>query len=271
MQWSTGAGATDRGPRPDNQDAFLSAGPVHVVADGIGGQRGGGAASKAIVEAFQHLTTVHPAQPREVGAAVRIAQQAVDRVAAEYGGESGSTLTGAVAVEHKGEPWWMVINVGDSRVYVVDDDDISQVTVDHSYVQELVDRGEITRAQAYAHPDRNIITRAIGDGDPNFDAWLVPVVPGQQLVITSDGLPNTLPDARIASIVRRAEDSAAAAQGLIDAALAAGANDNVTVIVTGRAEVATSADADASPWQRWPEEVVEDDDTTLDSDRDNSR
>lgn len=267
MQWSTGAGATDRGPRPDNQDSFLSAGPVHVVADGIGGHRGGGAASKAIVEAFQHLTTVDPAQPREVAAAVRIAQQAVDVVAADYGGESGSTLTGAVAVEHKGEPWWMVINVGDSRVYVVDAGQIDQVTVDHSYVQELVDRGEITAAQAYSHPDRNIITRAIGDGDPDFDAWLVPVVPGQQLVVASDGLTNALPDARVASIVGLAEDPATAASRLVDAALAAGASDNVTVIVTGSTDLETSSSADPSPWQRWPEEALEDDETTLDSER----
>lgn len=268
MQWSTGAGATDRGPRPDNQDSFLSAGPVHLVADGVGGHRGGGAASKAIVEAFQHLTTVDPAQPREVAAAVRIAQEAVDEVAAHYGGESGSTLAGAVAVEHKGEPWWMVINVGDSRVYVVDDGQIEQVTVDHSYVQELVDRGEITAAEAYAHPDRNIITRAIGDGDPDFDAWLVPVVPGQQLVIATDGLTNVLPDATVASIVGRADDPAVAASRLVDSALAAGASDNVTVIVTGATDLETRTDADASPWQRWPDQWVDDDETTLDSERD---
>lgn len=263
MHWSAGVGATEQGPRLDNQDSFLSDGPVQIVADGMGGHAGGGAASKAVVGAFAHLSTIETVRPSDVSSAVQAAQLAVDAVSSSIGSEAGSTLTGAVAVEHEGQPWWMVVNIGDSRVYLVERGEIDQITVDHSYVQELVDRGDITPAQARTHPERNIITRAVGDGRPYFDAWLVPVVPGQQLVIATDGLTNALPDALIASIVAAAEGTAQAVGHLVDAALAAGATDNVTVIVTESPDRKTAADAVATPWPRWPEDLFEDDEITL--------
>lgn len=263
MHWSVGAGATAQGPRLDNQDSFLSAGPVHVVADGMGGHAGGGAASKAVVAAFQHLAAADSVHPDDVAAAVHAGQLAVDAVSARLGGEAGSTLTGAVAVEYEGQPWWMVINVGDSRVYVFDRGQIFQVTVDHSYVQELVDRGQITPIEAYHHPERNIITRAMGDGRPDFDAWLVPVVPGQRLVIASDGLTNALADARVAAIVSLAGDLSVAASRLVETALQVGATDNVTVIVAESSGQQTSVDADPGPWPRWGSDAMDDDDTTV--------
>lgn len=263
VSWSSGSGATDVGPRQRNEDSFLTEGPVHIVADGMGGHLGGEAASRAVVDAFSSLTTLDPVTPDHVEDAIHAAQEAVETLAAQLGGESGSTLTGAVAVEHDGQPWWMVINVGDSRVYVLDAGALTQVTVDHSYVQQLVDRGEITAAQAEQHPDRNIVTRAMGDGMRSFDAWLVPAIPGRRLVVASDGLTKALADARIGSIASLAGGPALAAARLLDAALEADANDNVTVVVVDTLHAQTDADADAGPWRMWAGDFLEEDDTTV--------
>ena len=263
MTWVWAGGTTDRGPRAQNEDSFLSEGPVQIVADGMGGHLGGAAASEAVIDAFKPLTTMNPVRASDVTAAVHKAQEDVEDLAVMLGGESGSTLTGAIAVEHHGQPWWMVINVGDSRVYVVDSGSIAQVTVDHSYVQELVDWGEITPLEARTHPERNIVTRAIGDGQRGFDAWLVPAVPGRRLVIASDGLTNTLADARIASIASLPGEPGAAASQLLDTALGAGVHDNVTVIVVENLDAQTATDADAAPWWHWGVDDMDEDDTTL--------
>ena len=217
--WFVGAGVTDTGGRARNEDAFLSHGAVHIVADGMGGHLAGAAASRAVVEAMRPLSQLEPVRPDDVAGAVVRAQDAVERLAERLGGASGSTLTGAVAVEHDDEPWWMVVNVGDSRVYALEGGALEQVTVDHSYVQTLVDRGDITRAQADGHPDRNIVTRAIGDGRRGFDAWMVPARPGMRLIIASDGLTKAVSDDRIAVIASLAGGVDAAAGRLVEAAL----------------------------------------------------
>lgn len=261
--WGVGSGVTDRGPRARNEDSYLSAGPVHIVADGMGGHIGGAAASAAVVDAFRHLINLESVQPSDVEAAVMSAQESVEELSVQLGGESGSTLTGAIAVEHDGQPWWMVINVGDSRVYVLDRGALLQVTVDHSYVQELVDRGDISALEARAHPDRNIVTRAIGDGQRGFDAWLVPALPGRRLIVASDGLTNTLADARIGSIATLAGKPALAAERLIETAIGVGVNDNVTVVVVDTLDAQTDIDADAAPWRAWDPDALDDDDTTV--------
>lgn len=262
VAWCAGAGATDPGGRARNEDAFLSLGPVHVVADGMGGHVAGAAASTAVVEAFRPLAEASPVTPHDVVTTVERAQRDVERVSEQAGGNSGSTLTGAIAVEHDGQPWWMVINVGDSRVYSLDGGSVSQITVDHSYVQELVDRGDITPAQAEVHPDRNIVTRAIGDGLRDFDAWLVPAMPGCRLVVASDGLMKAMSDARIGAIAALAGEAGLAASRLVDAAVEAGASDNVTVVVADTLHAQTSDDADPSPWRSWGLRN-DDDDTTV--------
>ena len=261
--WCSGAGATDIGPRAENQDAFLSAGRVHIVADGMGGHVGGAAAAQAVTDAFRPLAGAPVLTPEDVEAAVATARDLVEEVSARAGGESGSTLTGAIAVEHDGEPWWMVINVGDSRVYAVDGGALRQITVDHSHVQQLVDAGRITPEQALTHPDRNLVTRAIGDGWPGFDGWLVRARPGLRLVAASDGLMKALTDARIGSIAALAGGASDAADRLVAAALEAGTTDNVTAVVVDTLHAQTPGDASASPWHAWGEDVLDDDDTTL--------
>jgi len=126
------------------------------------------------------------------------------------------------------------------------------LTVDHSHVQELLDAGEITPAEALIHPDRNVVTRAIGDGDLSFDAWLLPVRPGERLIVASDGLTKVLSDTRISEIVELAGDDAA--QRLVGAALMAHTSDNVTAVVTEAISGYTREDADPSPWRMWTED-----------------
>jgi serine/threonine protein phosphatase PrpC len=259
LQWGVGSGATDAGPRPRNEDSYCASGPVFIVADGMGGHAAGAAASAAVVEAFLPLVGVPVISPDEVAAAVEQAQVDVMAVSAQVGSHSGSTLTGVLTVEHNGEPWWMVINVGDSRVYRVTETFIQQVTVDHSYVQDLLDAGEITAVEALTHPERNVVTRAIGDGMLGFDAWLMPAIPGEWLVVCSDGLTRAVTDSRIAEVVRLS--GADVAERLVDAALAGKTSDNVTAVVVQAVGVHTSAGAESTPWRLWSEDPAEDDTT----------
>ncbi|WP_160300053.1 PP2C family protein-serine/threonine phosphatase [Demequina oxidasica] len=260
--WHVGSGATDTGQRKANEDAFLAQAPVYIVSDGMGGHYAGAAASAAVVDAFAVLVDDHAVVPEQVTDAVHRARFGVAEVSARAGGESGATLTGAVAVTHDGQPWWFVINVGDSRVYSLDGGVMAQITVDHSRVQELVDSGRITVEQSLVHPERNIITRAIGDEIPGCDAWLVPARPGMRLIVASDGLMKPLSDAQIASIASLAGTPEDTARRLVDAAVEAGAQDNVTVVVADTLHATTSPHANASPWQRWPVGDDFEDDTT---------
>ena len=257
--WAVGSGATDTGPRPRNEDSFCASAPVFIVADGMGGHAAGAAASAAVIEAFADLVGAPTLSPDEVAAAVEQAQVNVQLVSAQAGKHSGSTLTGVVAVEHNGHPWWMVINVGDSRVYRVSGTSIWQVTVDHSYVQDLLDAGEITPAEALVHPERNVVTRAIGDGDAGFDAWLLPVIPGERLVVCSDGLTRVVTEARIAEIVRLS--GVDVAERLVDAALGAQTSDNVTAVVVQAVGAQTGPGAQSAPWRLWVEDPSDDDTT----------
>ena len=263
VAWCVGSGVTDAGGRPRNEDSFLSLGPVHVVADGMGGHLAGAAASAAVVRAFRPLVDLATVTPAEVAEAVQRAQYEVESLGERVGGDSGSTMTGAIAVEHEGEPWWMVVNVGDSRVYALEGGSLRQVTVDHSHVQELVDAGRITPEQAETHPDRNLVTRAIGDNWPGFDGWLVRARPGLRLVAASDGLMKAISDARIGSIAALAGSAQDAATRLVEAALEARTSDNVTVVVADTLHARTPADASPDPWPAWGEDLLDDDDTTI--------
>ena len=263
LTWCVGAGATDTGQRKANEDSYLAQSPVYIVADGMGGHYAGAAASAAVVSAFSPLIGSQSLAATDVIEAVRQARIAVAHVAAAAGGESGSTLTGAIAVTHDGYPWWFVINVGDSRVYAHNHGVLTQITVDHSRVQELVDAGRITVAQSLVHPERNIITRAIGDEIPGCDAWLVPARPGMRLIVASDGLMKALTDVQISGIAGLAGDAEVTARRLVDAAVVMGASDNVTAVIADALHATTPAEAVASPWHRWPAIENYEDDTTL--------
>ncbi|WP_062304074.1 PP2C family protein-serine/threonine phosphatase [Demequina subtropica] len=252
-----GGGATAVGGRARNEDAYLAEAPVFVVADGMGGHVAGAEAAGAAIAAFHPLAGAVAVTPSDVERAHLESRRLVARVQAEVGAASGTTLTGAVAVMHDGSPWWMVVNVGDSRTYALDGGTLRQVSVDHSHVQELVDEGYITPDEALVHPDRNLLTRAIGDDIPEMDAWLVPQVAGRRLIVASDGLMKEVEDREIGELAALIGDPTEAAAALVELAVGRGARDNVTVVVADAVST-TAPDADPAPWPAWGVEAHED-------------
>ena len=222
--------------RAVNEDSYIARMPLFLVADGMGGHARGEAASAEAIRVFaDRFAEGDVPTPDEVLDTLRHANAAVRSISAE--GESGvavagTTLAGIVLVRtgDGAERHFMVLNVGDSRVYDWDDGTLQQVSVDHSAVQELLDAGVISDDEAAAHPDRNIITRALGAGDDvEADVWLLPAAGRGGYLICSDGLSKELDDLAIATVLDR--DAADPADALVAAALDAGGRDNVTVVV----------------------------------------
>lgn len=237
------AAKTDAGTvRPDNQDSVLADPPVFAVADGIGGSAGGAEASQAIVAELAVLAgTV--ADPEHVEAAVRAAHDRVVALHAEIP-TAGSTLCAAVAVrgEHDGPERWLVVNIGDSRCYIVHDTPAEeagrpirrtdQVTTDHSLVQEMIDAGVMDAHDAEQHPGRHVITRAVGSEQAaQPDMWFAPLEIGQRLLLCSDGLVNAVPFEEIDTILHGITETSRACDDLMRLALGHGAQDNVSVII----------------------------------------
>src|SRR6478672_12006013 len=232
---------TDRGLRREmNEDSFIAADPVFAVADGMGGHEAGEIASGICVRTLSEVPRLATGE-RDATAAV--VQQYLLRADAgireETGSRAGTTLSGVVVVEQMGIPYWLVMNIGDSRTYRLSQGQLSQVSVDHSEVQELVDAGEITMAEAAVHPRRHVVTRALGTGDETeADYWLLPVEEGDRILVCSDGLNGELDDEHIARILVDQADPQAAVDELIQAALRSGGRDNVTCIVVDASNVA---------------------------------
>jgi serine/threonine protein phosphatase PrpC len=228
--------------RSVNEDALLAEAPVYLVADGMGGHARGDAASRAVVDTFRrHLASGSLSTPEQVLDAIHSSNEAVRALSAvgeEGTAVAGTTLAGVALVDavdagaDRGVHW-MVFNIGDSRVYGWDGRRLEQITVDHSAVQELVDAGLISAADAERHPDRNVITRAIGTDDyAEPDVWLIPATGRQVFLICSDGLSKEVDPAHIAGILKHGSGHAAGLAGeLVDAALKHGGRDNVTVVV----------------------------------------
>jgi serine/threonine protein phosphatase PrpC len=225
--------------RSVNEDALLAEAPVYLVADGMGGHARGDAASRAVVDTFRrHLVPGAVSTPEQVLDAIHSSNEAV-RALSQHGEEgtavAGTTLAG-VALVDAGDgrgAHWMVFNIGDSRVYTWDGRSLRQLSVDHSAVQELVDAGLISADDAERHPDRNVITRAIGaDEYAEPDVWLIPAAGRQVFLICSDGLSKEVDGEGIARILAGDTGHAAGLAGeLVDAALEHGGRDNVTAVV----------------------------------------
>ncbi len=231
MRTSWGA-ATDRGRvRRLNEDALLAHPPVYLVADGMGGHAAGDGASQVTVAEFAALAGRDAVTPQDVQACfLRAAARVRDAVGP--GRTGGTTVAGAAVSLHGGEPYWLVFNVGDSRVYRLSDGVLEQVTVDHSVVQELIDSGRLRPQDAEAHPDRHVVTRAVGTGSvPDPDYWLLPAGRTDRILLCSDGLTQELDDDAIRYLLMDQVDPDAAAQMLVQAAVEAGGRDNVTVVV----------------------------------------
>lgn len=225
------ASLTDTGlKRTANEDSVLDASPVFVVADGMGGHEAGDRASAAVVAAFEPLRG-RAVEIDDVRDALSRAAAVVEDIAAEHRRGAGSTVTGVALLEHEGAPHWLVFNVGDSRVYRHHGNELTQLTIDHSLGQELVDAGELRAEDLASFSQRNVITRAIGAPDSTADSWLLPVVDGERLLLCSDGLSGEVSDEAIRATLTMNGRPETAATALVRRALQAGGRDNVSVIV----------------------------------------
>ncbi len=228
---------TDTGrQRRDNEDSAFARAPVFVVADGMGGAQAGEVASRIAIEAFEAGLDDSGSPEERLAVRVREANREIyDRSRAEIGREGmGTTLTaaylddGSVAIAH----------VGDSRAYLFRDHKLERLTRDHSLVDELVRRGKLTEEQAAEHPQRSIITRALGpEPDVEVDTWTYPVRRDDVLLLCSDGLTSMISEERISHVLDTSETLDEAADRLIKEANEAGGRDNITVVLTRVEEV----------------------------------
>jgi len=223
---------TDTGlRRAVNEDAFLAEMPVFVVADGMGGHEAGDRASAAVVEVFRSLLGRGELTFDDVTRAVDAAHSAVASIAGSTQRGAGSTLTALLAIHHEGEFRWLVVNIGDSRVYRLRGDRLEQVTVDHSVVQEMVEAGRLDRADMSTFPGRNVITRAVGEERSAADYWLLPIVTGERILLCSDGLPSELSDEALRAGLTLGGAPAQTARALVAQAVSVGGRDNITAVV----------------------------------------
>lgn len=246
----TWAGATDTGLRRDNnQDAFLAEYPLFVVADGMGGHAGGEIASASTIA---RLKAVVDSGAVTTDAIEQALHQVVEDIAShpETTDEgTGTTLTGIFVDVLEGEPRWVSLNIGDSRVYLLRDQRLVQVTTDHSVVQELISSGRLSPEEAEGHPYSNVITRAVGASELTPPDYLgIEIEDGDWFVVCSDGLTKELTDYGIQHFLREYRDPAAAVDAMLAAALENGGRDNVTLIVlqVHRTRGEDSADAEAA-------------------------
>lgn len=218
--------------RKGNEDSYIARAPIFAVADGMGGHLSGDLASDAVVRRLDEGVSADFEPPHLIEQALEVASADIDLIAGDSELGVGTTVTGAILTLIDGVPNFAVFNIGDSRVYRFERNSLKQVTVDHSLVQEMVDSGTISKAQALKHPDGNIITRAVGfRSQPTPDFWMIPLRPGLRLLMCSDGLTGELDDKRIRLHLAAGLSTKETASSLVDAALASGGRDNITVIV----------------------------------------
>ncbi|MFW3172540.1 PP2C family protein-serine/threonine phosphatase [Geodermatophilus sp. CPCC 206100] len=229
----TWGAATVTGQREDNQDRFLAEPPVFAVADGMGGHAGGAAAAETVVEALRALTGSETTTVEKIRLALLRADGEIRAFRGPDTAGAGTTVAGVALVDEGDGPQWAVFHVGDSRVYRWHDGQLEPLTTDHSVVQELIDAGYISDESAATHPQRHIITRALGVGARSEpDVALLPIVAGEHFLACSDGLTGELDDGRLAQAMA-AGVNPHIAQALTSEAEHVGARDNVTVVVVG--------------------------------------
>jgi len=253
---------TDTGhQRTTNEDAHLARTPVFVIADGMGGAQAGEVASQL---AITHFVDGLPGE--ETDASEQRLARAVQDANAEIHALSesdarragmGTTLTAA----YVGPREIAFAHVGDSRAYLLRNGELERITEDHSLVEELLRQGRLTEEEAEEHPQRSIITRALGpEPHVDVDTFTRTAVAGDVYLICSDGLTSMVSEATVGEIMRDAADIGAAAERLVAAALEAGGRDNVTVVLFRIEEVAgTDAPTESSPAQTTDPGSLEDD------------
>ena len=218
--------------RSSNQDSYLlreEATCLYAVADGMGGHRGGNVASAMAVEALQRLDLSAQPSPVHLREAVEAANDAIwERQLTDLSlSGMGTTLT----VLWAGQDSLLVAHVGDSRLYLIRNGEMHQITQDHTYVNDLLASGSITQLEAENHPKRNMLVRAVGvDEYVQVDTGEFTLQPGDIMLLCSDGLTNMVTEEAIQTVLeaRNCHDPAAS---LVECAKAGGGTDNISVIV----------------------------------------
>jgi PPM family protein phosphatase len=237
---------TDTGrQRRDNEDSAFAREPLFVVADGMGGAQAGEVASRMAIETLGQDLPDGASTEQRLAELVREANRRIHeraRVEREHAG-MGTTLTAA----YLDDAGVAIAHVGDSRAYLWREGELKRLTRDHSLVDELVQRGKLTEQQAAEHPQRSIITRALGpEPDVDVDTWTYPVRPGDVLLLCSDGLTSMISEEQVADILRGTSSLQQAGEELVGAANAAGGRDNITVVLFGVEEEGAATDGAAT-------------------------
>jgi protein phosphatase len=234
LRWGS---ATDVGRvRQDNEDSVFASPELFVVADGMGGHRGGEVASHLATRTLEE-DFGPDVEPRSTDELVRVVQKANEVVVSEATDNPdltgmGTTLCALALVDGDGDQRLAIVNVGDSRAYLLKGDELDQITDDHSLVATLERQGRLTADEAAVHPQRNILTRALGiDARVMVDSWEVRPIVGDRYVICSDGLFNEVDENKIAATLRKLADPGEAAHELVRLANEGGGRDNITLVV----------------------------------------
>ncbi len=220
--------------RSNNQDSGYAGSSLFLVADGMGGHAGGDVASAIATNRIKEIDHDYPTA-EDAQVALQSAFLAANGLLSETVFEHpeltgmGTTVSALIRVDGK----VALAHIGDSRIYLLRDGALKQVTTDHTFVQRLVDTGRITEEEALTHPRRSVLMRVLGDVDssPEIDTWTAETLPGDRWLICSDGLSGVVKHDLIAGILANVESPKAAADRLVRASLDAGAPDNVTVVV----------------------------------------
>lgn len=247
---------TDTGrQRRANEDALLARSPLFVVADGMGGAQAGEVASRIAVDAFEEGLSVGSAPAEELAARAGVANARIHELShsnAEHAG-MGTTLTAAYVAPAE----VAIAHVGDSRAYRLRAGELLRLTEDHSLVDELLRQGKITAEEAHEHPQRSVITRALGpEAAVEVDTRSYSACAGDLYLLCSDGLTTMLAEKRVAEIMRAHSRLRDIGEALVLAANEAGGRDNITVVLFRLDETgAAAASADGEPDQSLPSQV----------------
>jgi PPM family protein phosphatase len=237
---------TDTGrQRNANEDAFYVRPPIFVVADGMGGAQAGEVASSAAAKAFDRDLPDLPPE-RVLRETIESANREIHELAREDPSRAGMGTTITAAIVNAASEEVGIGHVGDSRAYRLRDGQLERLTRDHSLVEEMRRKGQITDAQAEEHPQRSIITRALGpEPEVDVDVQTVPASPGDVFLLCSDGLTTMISEEQIARILSGATSMEAAVRALVDEANRAGGRDNITALAFRLQDAEVPRDAPA--------------------------
>jgi len=233
------AGYTHRGKRPNNEDSFAADDRhgIYIVADGMGGARGGDMASRLLAaEVMEYVSSRFDRDENAetesglVAEAIRYANGHINEIALRGEVHAGMGTTAVVCIVRGGTLYagW----VGDSRAYFLRGGKIKRLTKDHSYVQSLLDSGLITEEEAREHPERHVITRAVGvESDVAVDLVSISLREGDMVILCSDGVHGVLDDRLMENILKVTRDFTEKSRTLVERAIEKGGDDNATALV----------------------------------------